>query len=742
MTKLWIQIIGNGSPSNLADPYNQPEGVGPYRPDLPPGVETLEDGCSAVIGDPTNMRRPGAPANKLGRVKVSKANAERIRAHARAKGAPCYENADANVPKFDRALAEQERMPHTRRTHLARLEKQHPGLSHDERARLVLHALARGMLIEDAQSIVNGDSDLEQFLANFVRRAQFAAKTGGADPKKQDNRDPPPAQPKRVDKRGCRSCKDKLLNQMKKEQTAPRKKQRILILKRARYDKPFTRQLVKDLTRAGWIVDQMTNTDMAAVRAKIEGPEKPDALLRWEEHGCLFTTRAWKKFVDYLYRWDVAPLSMDLGYFAHYKTLMADRYRRVDAASTILDEFANLKTDMAQAWRRAPRHVREYREETLRLFDEAKSAGPIDDLKPGYVLVFMQFSAALARDPFRAKNMTQWARNVTDRLTAAGKRVVLKAAPIGPFPEFDDAPTYAAKKPVEAGEGIRVRVDPALNARLAAHCEYAVVNSSSVSNELVVWDVPVVALGKSWFNGLGVFHEPQNWQGVCTCPEIDPDARARWVNWWAQRQAEKKHAPQLIQAQLDSYRRDPYDYAALYNAVYTATPHYGSHQPRIAPAADAVADLKPKSVLDVGCGQGALAKALAAKGVTCHGMDVAYSERSAIPPERFRAGSALAIPAADNEFDVVTCMDMIEHLRPSDVPQALAEILRVAKRGAVFSVGCCKAAWPVPKGWPNLHQTVRNFDQWQQLVSDAGFIILKTEYRAATDNLMICMPGS
>ncbi len=547
------------------------------------------------------------------------------------------------------------------------------------------------------------------------------------------------------DYRGCIPCKKKLAKAVKAasgfKSSNPqilKSSNRLLILKRAEYDKPFTRQLVADLDAAGWRVDEMDNSrGLAPVKKLIEGPDKPGAVLRWEEHGCLFVTKAWRDFVAYLYRHDTAPLSMDLGYFAHYKALMCDRYRREDAQSAILDEWASIPDDPEGMWDAASPQVTEYRDGLRDIWQQARAAGPPDGLDPGYVLVFLQFSASLARPPFKARDMKEWAARVTERLQAAGKRVVLKASPVGPFPEIDGAPCYSAKEHVDAGEGIRVRVDPLLNARLAAHCDYAVVNCSSVTNELVAWGVPVVALGRSWFNGLGVFAEPAGWDGVCRKPEIDARARARWVRWWLSRQGGMADAPRLIAERLADFRAEPYDYAALYDAVYQATPNYGANQPRVGRIADAVAKLAPRHVLDVGCGQGALWQALAKAGTPCVGLDVARPERCAIPADQFRQGTALALPAQDAEFDAVACCDTLEHMRPSDVPKALAEIRRVAGRFAVFSVGCCKAAWPSPEGWPNLHMTQMDFDGWQRAFAEAGFDILRAEYGAPTDNVIV-----
>lgn len=104
----------------------------------------------------------------------------------------------------------------------------------------------------------------------------------------------------------------------------------------------------------------------------------------------------------------------------------------------------------------------------------------------------------------------------------------------------------------------------------------------------------------------------------------------------------------------------------------------------------------PVGVLDVGCGQGHWAQALAhvlPAGSTVLGIDreeeslaVARSRSAALRdlPVRFeyRTGDALRIDFEDESFDVVTCQTLLIHLEnPRD---ALAEMFRVLKRGGLI----------------------------------------------------------
>ncbi len=106
----------------------------------------------------------------------------------------------------------------------------------------------------------------------------------------------------------------------------------------------------------------------------------------------------------------------------------------------------------------------------------------------------------------------------------------------------------------------------------------------------------------------------------------------------------------------------------------------------------AVRELAPRSVLDVGCGEGVVTEriARAVPDATVTGLDVAAPgllaewERRSGRNLHFRSGSAYALPFEDRSFDIVCAFEVLEHLeRPAD---ALAEMARVAARALVASV--------------------------------------------------------
>jgi 2-polyprenyl-6-hydroxyphenyl methylase/3-demethylubiquinone-9 3-methyltransferase len=99
-----------------------------------------------------------------------------------------------------------------------------------------------------------------------------------------------------------------------------------------------------------------------------------------------------------------------------------------------------------------------------------------------------------------------------------------------------------------------------------------------------------------------------------------------------------------------------------------------------------VGGLTGKRVLDVGCGGGILAEAMAARGAQVTGIDLAERALKVAMLHRLEVGSAVdyrLVSAEDlaaeapGSFDVITCMEMLEHVpQPASVVAACARMAR------------------------------------------------------------------
>jgi hypothetical protein len=106
---------------------------------------------------------------------------------------------------------------------------------------------------------------------------------------------------------------------------------------------------------------------------------------------------------------------------------------------------------------------------------------------------------------------------------------------------------------------------------------------------------------------------------------------------------------------------------------------------------DVLADLVPlpgREVVDVGCGDGRLVRALAARGASAVGVEVSEEavERARDGEHRYLVGSADALPLGDASVDACLLMRSLHHVPRERMGAALAECARVLRPGGVAYV--------------------------------------------------------
>ncbi len=110
----------------------------------------------------------------------------------------------------------------------------------------------------------------------------------------------------------------------------------------------------------------------------------------------------------------------------------------------------------------------------------------------------------------------------------------------------------------------------------------------------------------------------------------------------------------------------------------------------LAEVARLVAARSPRRVLEVGCGEGVVMRYLRDRhqGLHIDGVEpdarVLEVARTRNPGSRLVQGDVYALGIATNAYDLVLCLEVLEHL--ADPGLALAEIRRVAQYGCILSV--------------------------------------------------------
>jgi 2-polyprenyl-3-methyl-5-hydroxy-6-metoxy-1,4-benzoquinol methylase len=87
---------------------------------------------------------------------------------------------------------------------------------------------------------------------------------------------------------------------------------------------------------------------------------------------------------------------------------------------------------------------------------------------------------------------------------------------------------------------------------------------------------------------------------------------------------------------------------------------------------------KKKKILDVGCGEGILVQEFRKYGYDITGLDLNYSSNHVVK------GDITKMPFKQGSFDLVLCLDVVEHLSFEQQELAFAEMARVLKKDGIL----------------------------------------------------------
>src|SRR5918998_2562281 len=145
-----------------------------------------------------------------------------------------------------------------------------------------------------------------------------------------------------------------------------------------------------------------------------------------------------------------------------------------------------------------------------------------------------------------------------------------------------------------------------------------------------------------------------------------------------------------------------------------------------------IRDRRPK-ILDVGCGTGANLVMLGEFG-EAHGIDVSHDALSFCQErglENVKHGAAEELPYEDGTFDLVTALDVVEHL--DDDLAGLSEMRRVLRPGGrvLLFVPAFMFLWGLQDEVSN-HRRRYRLSQLRRVLEKAGFQIERTTYANIT----------
>jgi ubiquinone/menaquinone biosynthesis C-methylase UbiE len=134
-----------------------------------------------------------------------------------------------------------------------------------------------------------------------------------------------------------------------------------------------------------------------------------------------------------------------------------------------------------------------------------------------------------------------------------------------------------------------------------------------------------------------------------------------------------------------------------------------------------------RSLLDVGCGKAHFAKVVSekygiARVAVCDLAPAAVEYQRLLGMDAEQADLGAGLPYGDNEFECVTCFDVLEHIPPAETEKAVSELIRVASRRVLCSISHDLARAKGPHG-EQLHLTVQPPEWWRALISSFNVYI-------------------
>ncbi len=275
------------------------------------------------------------------------------------------------------------------------------------------------------------------------------------------------------------------------------------------------------------------------------------AVIHRNEHGVMWCTKEWISLTNKCIENGIPVLSFDFGYFNHYKSFMVDYYYK-NCISSIYYKWNLIEPTFK--WDSMPDYIKTYKKKVLDKVNFYKNETSPLNLQ-NIVVIWGQWTTELIKYHFYENekhiNMDTWMLKLIDIIKDKGFTPVIKMSPVKSLKWYKEiqhrVPTFVGTKEHQQ-ELPGTIYEEDINYKLIAHAKYHIINCSSVSNELVLSDSKVIAMGRSWFDNLNVFYEPKNWDNILNYQQPSPENINKWLNWWRYSQCTMDDLPsKLIQ---------------------------------------------------------------------------------------------------------------------------------------------------------------------------------------------------
>ncbi|MHA1469268.1 MAG: class I SAM-dependent methyltransferase [Candidatus Asgardarchaeia archaeon] len=130
-------------------------------------------------------------------------------------------------------------------------------------------------------------------------------------------------------------------------------------------------------------------------------------------------------------------------------------------------------------------------------------------------------------------------------------------------------------------------------------------------------------------------------------------------------------------------------------------------------------EIQPTSIIDVGCGSNKFCAMLKKTNIKSIGIDCACPLADVI-------SDADNLPFHDNQFDLLTAFDVLEHIPEEEIDIVFKEFKRVAHR-FMYQIALRKS--PSSIDHETLHPTVKPYDWWIDKITKDDPKIIKIMYK-------------